>query len=78
MWPHVRAIRCPALIVRGGHSDVFMADTAQQMVEVMANGRWVEVPDAGHPVWDDNLGDFNREVSIFLKGLIKQGSTSRS
>ena len=78
MWPHVRAIRCPTLIVRGGRSDVFMAETAQQMVEVMANGRWTEVPDAGHPVWDDNLDGFNREVSAFLKGLVKQGSASRS
>ncbi|MBI2171023.1 MAG: alpha/beta hydrolase [Chloroflexi bacterium] len=73
MWPYVRGIRCPTLIVRGGRSDVFMAETAQQMVQAMPHATWVEIPNAGHPVWDDNLTDFNREVARFLRGLVRQG-----
>lgn len=67
LWPHVRSMQCPTLLVRGARSDVYLPDVAQRMVESMANASLVEVANAGHPVWDDNLGDFNRAARGFLK-----------
>ncbi|MBI4311941.1 MAG: alpha/beta hydrolase [Chloroflexi bacterium] len=70
LWPYLRAIKCPTLIVRGARSDVFLPPMAQRMVATMASARLVEVSNAGHPVWDDNLAGFNREVKAFLSRLL--------
>lgn len=47
-WEAVSRIACPALILRGGKSDVLSAETARRMAEAMANAHIVEVPEVGH------------------------------
>lgn len=47
-WDAVKRIQCPALILRGGNSDILNAETAKKMVEVMPGARLVEVPGVGH------------------------------
>jgi esterase len=47
-WDAVAKISCPALILRGGNSDVLSADIARRMVEAMPDARIVEVPGVGH------------------------------
>jgi esterase len=48
LWDAVKAIQCPALILRGGNSDVFSADVARRTQEAMKDARLVEVPGVGH------------------------------
>lgn len=66
LWPHVRGLQCPTLVLRGAMSDVLSGETAEEMAKANPNVRWVEVPGATHYVHDNNLDFFNQEVSRFL------------
>ncbi len=48
LWPLWERIACPVLILRGGQSDLLLADTAAEMVRRKANATLVEFPDCGH------------------------------
>ena len=69
LWEAVGKVTCPALVVRGGDSDLFADETMQQMQQVMANCATVTVPRAGHLVAGDNPADFLTAVGDFLAGL---------
>jgi pimeloyl-ACP methyl ester carboxylesterase len=69
LWPAVKSIQCPTLVLRGGRSDILAAETAQAMCDANANLRWVEIAGASHFVHDDNLADYNREIQSFLSSL---------
>jgi esterase len=69
LWPLVKAIQCPTLVLRGGRSDILAAETAQAMREANPHIRWVEIPGASHFVHDDNLEAYNRELARFLEGI---------
>jgi len=69
LWPPVKALQCPTLVLRGGRSDILAAETAQAMCDANPHVRWVEIPGASHFVHDDNLADYNRELARFLEGL---------
>ncbi len=47
-WDAVKAIGCPALILRGANSDVLSTDVARATQEAMKDARLVEVPGVGH------------------------------
>jgi pimeloyl-ACP methyl ester carboxylesterase len=66
-WEALRALPCPALVVRGAASDVFAPDTADRMVdEVLQSGRLAVVPQAGHSVMTDNPEGFRDAVTQFV------------
>ena len=66
-WDALRALPCPALVVRGAASDVFAPDTADRMAdEVLQSGRLAVVPQAGHSVMTDNPEGFRDAVSEFV------------
>lgn len=67
LWPDVAQITCPTLLVRGPHTDILSLETAQQMIETLAHGQLVEVPQSGHMVFEDNPEGFITEVSSFLR-----------
>ncbi len=48
LWAQWDAIRCPTLVLRGVHSDVLLAETAQEMVTRGPKPRIVEIADVGH------------------------------
>jgi pimeloyl-ACP methyl ester carboxylesterase len=48
LWPIWDAIRCPTLLLRGAHSDLLSAATAQAMTERGPKARLVEFPGIGH------------------------------
>jgi esterase len=62
-------IRCPTLVVRGEHSDVFWDEDAEKLVSQLPDARWVTVPNAGHTVQGDNPGDLTIALREFLDPL---------
>jgi pimeloyl-ACP methyl ester carboxylesterase len=65
----VAAIDCPALVVRGGESDVLLADAADRFVRALRDGRLVTVPDVGHNVHGGNTPGFLAAIGPFLASL---------
>jgi pimeloyl-ACP methyl ester carboxylesterase len=65
----VRVIPCPVLLVRGGESDVLLADAAERFIEVLPNGRMVTVPNVGHNVHGGNTPGFLDAIGPFLASL---------
>lgn len=66
LWPYVRRIAVPTLIVRGSESDVFAPETAKRMQELVAGSRLVEIPGAGHSIPAEAPEAFERAVREFL------------
>ena len=66
-WDLLGQIRCPTLILRGGVSDVLSADTCQKMLTCIPDGQWVEIPNAGHMVLEDNPEACNAAMLDFFK-----------
>jgi pimeloyl-ACP methyl ester carboxylesterase len=65
-WAALEAVKCPALVVRGALSDIVTRDTCATMVAVMPQSRWIEVPDAGHMVLEDNPAACSAALLDFL------------
>lgn len=68
LQPHVRAIACDTLVVRGGRSDYLQPDMVQHMCDLNPRIRAVEIADAGHYVHDDQPVRFAEAVRGFLCG----------
>jgi len=66
LWPHVAAVRCPALLVRGADSDFLSLETAHAMSARNHCIQHREVAAAGHYVHDDNLPAFQAALHDFL------------
>jgi pimeloyl-ACP methyl ester carboxylesterase len=66
LWPALSNIKCPTLIVRGAESDILSQDETQRMLDTLADAQVVEIPRAGHMVFEDNPQDFNAALSRFL------------
>ncbi len=66
LWPAMGRISCPTLIVRGAETDLLSTETAQRMIDSLPQGRLVEVPRAGHMVFEDNPQSFMAVVRDFL------------
>jgi pimeloyl-ACP methyl ester carboxylesterase len=62
----VKAITCPVLVVRGGESDVLLADAAERFVEALPAGRLVTVPNVGHNVHGGNTPGFLEAIGPFI------------
>jgi pimeloyl-ACP methyl ester carboxylesterase len=43
-------IACPVLLIRGGESGLLTAGGAEELVAALPEGRWIEIPGAGHNV----------------------------
>ncbi len=66
LWPHVLAVRCPALLLRGADSDFLSPETARAMSERNPVIQRRDVAGAGHYVHDDNLEEFQAALHDFL------------
>lgn len=71
LWPLVRAIQCPTLVLRGERSDILAAETAQAMSDANPKMRWTQIPGATHFVHDDNPDAYNRELARFLGEVVR-------
>ena len=68
LWPHVRAVRTPTLLLRGARSDFLSRETADEMARANPHILVREVSAATHYVHDDNLDGFEGELHAFLDG----------
>ena len=66
LWPSLPKITCPTLIVRGAETDLLTPEVAQRMLDTLPNAQLVEIPRAGHMVFEDNPDDFILAVRRFL------------
>jgi pimeloyl-ACP methyl ester carboxylesterase len=66
LWEEVARITCPALVVQGANSRVFLPEDAAKLAARLPNGRWVQVPRAGHAVQGDNPTEFAACLRRFL------------
>jgi pimeloyl-ACP methyl ester carboxylesterase len=69
LWGALKALPCPALVVRGAASDVLSADVADKMAdEVIPNGKLEVIARAGHSVMLDNPEAFEKALCAFVLG----------
>ncbi|WP_327589706.1 alpha/beta hydrolase [Nonomuraea sp. NBC_00507] len=66
LWPHVEALRCPTLVLRGARSDFLPTATCAEMAARQPLLTWQEIREAGHYVHDDNLADYLTTLREFL------------
>jgi esterase len=66
LWPVVRRIKVPTLIMRGSESDIFAVETAKRMQEPIPGSRFVEIQGAGHSIPADAPEAFEKAVREFL------------
>src|SRR5579862_564758 len=62
-------VSCPILLVRGGESQVLLADAAERFVQKLPHGLLVTVPHVGHNVHGGNTPGFLEAVNTFLASL---------
>jgi pimeloyl-ACP methyl ester carboxylesterase len=48
VWRYAKQITCPVLAIRGEHSDVFSAESAGRLQQVIPDCELATIPDAGH------------------------------
>ena len=66
LWSAVPNVSCPALVVRGGISDIFHDEDAEKLAAALPDGRWVRIEQAGHTV----QGDQPRAMVETLRGFL--------
>lgn len=68
MWQMFAELRCPTLVVRGTHSDLFALETVDKVRASNSRIRIVEI-EAGHNVAGENLPAFLDAVRPFLASV---------
>jgi esterase len=66
LWESLEHITCPTLVIRAEKSKVLSREIAEEMVERLPKGRFVEIADAGHQVPLHQPEAFARVVKEFL------------
>jgi pimeloyl-ACP methyl ester carboxylesterase len=68
-WALWRAVQCPAVILRGAQTDTLSSSVVQRMLESQPRARLMEIPRAGHMVFEDNPRDFSLALREWLATL---------
>jgi len=71
MWEVLKGVECPVLMLRGTHSDMFAAETAEKVKSSNPMFRLVEI-ESGHDVAGDNPETLVAEVRSFIANLAKE------
>jgi pimeloyl-ACP methyl ester carboxylesterase len=69
LWNAARTISCPALVVRGGESDMFLDEDAERTAAAFADGRWVTIAGASHTVQSDSPAALSAVLREFIAAL---------
>lgn len=68
-WEELAQVRCPVLVIRGIDGELGRAE-AHEMVRVLPNGRYADVPDAGHLAHLERPEAWREQVGAFLAETI--------
>ncbi|OIP31233.1 MAG: hypothetical protein AUK23_07330 [Deltaproteobacteria bacterium CG2_30_43_15] len=66
IWPFLKNIPCPTLVVRGKESPFLSQEDAEEMCRLIPKAEWREIPEATHMPVQENPNAFYRVVSHFL------------
>jgi pimeloyl-ACP methyl ester carboxylesterase len=66
LWPFMRNVACPTLIIRGEESPFLSREDAQKMSVVIRQAEWVEIPGATHLPVHENPMVLKKVISGFL------------
>lgn len=69
LWPSVKAVNCPAFLVKGGNSDFLPYETVTEVLRINHNFSSVVIDGASHYAHDDQPEVFNREVVQFVNAI---------
>ncbi|NVJ90178.1 MAG: alpha/beta hydrolase [Methylocystaceae bacterium] len=69
LWPAVKSIECPTLLVKGGDSDFLPTETVKEVMAMNKNFQAVEVAHASHYAHDDQPEVFNQAVCSFISSI---------
>jgi pimeloyl-ACP methyl ester carboxylesterase len=68
LWPYMKNITCPILVVRGMESTLLLREGARKMVDNLPDVTLAEIEHAGHFVMGDNPEAFEAAIRNFLSG----------
>ncbi|MBS1209709.1 MAG: hydrolase [Proteobacteria bacterium] len=68
MWPEVRAVEAPVLLLRGAESDVLVESTLSRLLKEFQHAQLVTIPNAGHSIWGDNPIATTAALKHFIEG----------
>jgi esterase len=72
LWPYLKKITCPVLVVHGMESPLLLQEGAHKMADTLSNVSLVDIADAGHFVMGENPEAFEAVIRDFLSGDIPQ------
>jgi len=70
MFPKFAALKLPTLILRGGTSDTYLPDAAEQVRELMPDATHLEIPNHGHLFPQSAPAETAAAVGEWLSGLV--------
>ncbi|MCS6801336.1 MAG: alpha/beta hydrolase [Chloroflexota bacterium] len=73
LWPDVRQLRLPVLVVRGEYSHVLGEEQARVFVEALPDASYVVIPGAGHLVPGDQPDRFSDALRAWLRTRRPEG-----
>jgi len=69
LWPYVKRLKVPTLMILGGESDLVTEDALKRMREAVPGLKVITVKGATHMVPQDKPEEFERHLRAFLKDL---------
>lgn len=66
LWESLEHITCPTLVIRAEKSRMLSPEIAQQMIERLPHGTFLQIPDAGHEVPLHQPDAFATAIAEFL------------
>jgi pimeloyl-ACP methyl ester carboxylesterase len=66
LWPYMKKITCPILVVRGMESTLLLREGARKMADTLPDVTLAEIEHAGHFVMGDNPEAFEAAIRNFL------------
>lgn len=66
LWEQWGKIACPVMELKGGESDFLSPEIKARMIEAQPSMTWVDVPESGHGITNDNPDFLIRELRAFF------------
>ncbi|WP_165988914.1 alpha/beta fold hydrolase [Streptomyces sp. YIM 98790] len=67
MWAALRAVACPALLIRGAESELISPGAAREAVDALPDGRLAEIPRGGHDLTVEQPEAVADRILAFLR-----------